>query len=262
MDIREIANRINENSKLLADGSISELDRDILLDDLRKLYLMVKNTAPAPVSFEQTRVARVEVPPVGVIPVKEEPVIVPIVPVAEQKPVEQEVVLPKQEPPIASPIIEQKPVEVAAVIIPKEEPKQVVIPIESEPLKAVEELMQVVKKEEIKVKQTSLNDIFAGEERSLNDLLSGEKRPALNDQAGRKDLKSMIDFNKQYVLTNELFKGDSQAYQAAIAHINEAPSIEAAFEYIKTTLLPKYQWSGEMQSTRLFYKLVRQKFGM
>ena len=72
----------------------------------------------------------------------------------------------------------------------------------------------------------------------------------------------MIDFNKQYVLINELFKGDSQAFQTAVNQINDAPTIEVAFEYIKTELMPKYQWNGEMQSTRLFDKLVRQKFGM
>jgi U3 small nucleolar RNA-associated protein 14 len=92
--------------------------------------------------------------------------------------------------------------------------------------------------------------------------MGGTKKPALNDHAGGTDLKNMIDFNKQYILTNELFKGDSQAFQAAVKRINESPTIEAAFEFIKTELMPRYKWGSEMQSARLFDKLVRQKFGM
>jgi hypothetical protein len=179
--------------------------------------------------------------------------------IEQPKPIIEEAapVIPVKEEVVAAPI-EQKPIEVATFSVPKEEPKQVAVVREPEPPKVIEFVQ-----EEVKAKPSSLNEIFSGEERSLNQRASaGDKRPALNDQAGRKDLKSLIDFNKQYVLTNELFKGDSQAFQTAVKHINDAPTIEAAFEYIKTDLLPKYQWNGEMQSTRLFDKLVRQKFGV
>ena len=233
MDIKEIVNRINENSRLLADGSISEIERDILLEDLRRLYLLAKS---------------------DVLPVRHVTIEQPKATVIETKPI-----IAVKEEVIAPPVVEQKPIEIVEVVVPKEEPKQVVIAKEPEPVRIAEVVMQ----EETKVKPASLNEIFAGEEKSLNERLSGgDKRPALNDHAGRKDLKSMIDFNKQYVLTNELFKGDSQAFQTAISRINEAQTIEAAFEYIKTDLLPKYQWNGEMQSARLFDKLVRQKFGV
>ena len=228
MDIQEIISRINENSRLLADGSISEIDRDILLEDIRSLYLLAKVNVPIKhITIEQPKATVVEAIPV--IPVKEE------------------VVMP--------PVVEQKPIE---VIVHKEEPKQVIMAKEPEPVRIEEMIMQ----DETRARPTSLNEVFAGEEKSLNERLSGDKRPALNDHAGRKDLKSMIDFNKQYVLTNELFKGDSHAFQTAVSSINAAPTIEAAFEYIKTDLMPKYQWNGEMQSARLFDKLVRQKFGV
>ena len=228
MDIQEIISRINENSRLLADGSISEIDRDILLEDIRSLYLLAKVNVPIKhITIEQPKATVVEAIPV--IPVKEE------------------VVMP--------PVVEQKPIE---VIVHKEEPKQVIMAKEPEPVRIEEMIMQ----DETRARPTSLNEVFAGEEKSLNERLSGDKRPALNDHAGRKDLKSMIDFNKQYVLTNELFKGDSHAFQTAVSSINAAPTIEAAFEYIKTDLMPKYQWNGEMQSARLFDKLVRQKCGV
>ena len=245
MNIQEIISRINENAPLLANGTISEIDRDVLLDDLRRLYLLAKG------STEPVQKVTIIAPPAAVV---ETLVVAPVIikeevaaPVIEKAPVVEEL-----------PVIIQKEEPIQEIIVPKEEPKVVAAPVDKEPLPVIE----FVKEEVVKTKASSLNEVFAGEERSLNDRLSGDKRTALNDNIGRKDLKGMIDFNKQYILTNELFKGDSQAFQTAIGRINDAPTIEDAFEYIKTDLLPKYQWSADMQSARLFDKLVRQKFGL
>ena len=245
MNIQEIISRINENASLLVSGTISEIDRDVLLDDLRRLYLLAKSN-PEPMNK-----VTITAPPAAVV---ETPLVTPIIikeeiaaPLIEKTPVVEDI-----------PVIIQKTEPIKEVIVPKEEPKIVTAPVEKDPLPFIE----FVKEEAVKTKASSLNEVYAGEELSLNDRLSGDKRTALNDNIGRKDLKGMIDFNKQYILTNELFKGDNQAFQTAIARINDAPTIEAAFEYIKTDLLPKYQWSADMQSARLFDKLVRQKFGL
>ena len=262
MDIQEIVSRINENSRLLSEGRISEIERDILLEDLRSLYLLAKGTTPVKqVVLEHPKVVIPEVQPVIS---DQEDVFIPTapIPIVEQKPVIEHIPVAEPKPVIEektpAPIVEEKPVVVYEPVAEKKEEKREQAQLTMQPV------LEFIQKEEVKTKPAaSLNDVFAGEERSLNERLSGgDKRPALNDQAGRKDLKSMIDFNKQYVLTNELFKGDSQAFQSAITHINNAATIEAAFEYIKTELLPKYKWSGEMQSARLFDKLVRQKFGL
>jgi hypothetical protein len=249
MNIQEIVQRINENSRLLAEDHIAEIDRDILLEDIRNLYLIVKGSTTASVKnmvIEQSNEPAIEIS--HIVTVKEETITPPVI---EQQPA----VIAKEE--VIAPAIE-KP-QMKEMVVSKEEPKQV-SPVKDPEPEWVEEV--VAAQEQAKSKPGSLNEVFAGEERSLNQRHSiGDKR-ALNDHAGGKDLKSMIDFNKQYVLTNELFKGDSQAFQTAISHINNAPNIEAAFEYIKTDLLPKYNWNGDMQSTRLFDKLVRQKFGM
>jgi hypothetical protein len=251
MNIQEIVTRISENIRLLSEGNISEIDRDILLSDLRSLYLVAKGVTPAAQITEQpsTVLDTVTVQPIEV----EEDVFIPIAPpVTEQKPIEHTPAVEHK------PIIEEKPVVQEPVVEKIETVQPAVQHIPEPPL-----VKEFVQKEEIKSKPaTSLNEVYGGDGRSLNERLGGDKKTALNDQAGSKDLKSMIDFNKQYVLTNELFKGDSQAFQTAISRINEAPNIEAAFEYIKTELLPKYRWSGEMQSARLFDKLVRQKFGL
>lgn len=245
MNIQEILSRINEYAPLLANGTISEIDRDVLLDDLRRLYLIAKGNNE-PVQKMTTTAApatTAETPVITPVIIKEEAAVPAIDKAAVIE--EMQVTIQKEE-------------LVQEVVIPKEEVKTVATPIEKE----TKPVIEFVKEEVVKVKASSLNEVYAGEELSLNDRLSGDKRTALNDNIGRRDLKGMIDFNKQYILTNELFKGHSHAFQTAIGRINDAPTIEAAFEYIKTDLLPKYQWSADMQSARLFDKLVRQKFGL
>ena len=109
---------------------------------------------------------------------------------------------------------------------------------------------------------SSINDGHSKEEVSLNKKLSSETKVALNDHAASRSLKSLIDLNKQFVITNELFKGDNSAFAEAIHRIDDCAGIEQAFTYIKNELLPVYHWSSTDQATKLFDKLVRQKFGV
>jgi hypothetical protein len=263
MNISQILDRINEHTKLLSSGQISEIERDILLGDLRELYLLAKGQTPIekPVVIVPSvaEVKEIIVPivekveaPVIIEVAKPEPVIVPTPePVVEVKPE----VVPAAEvikEVVAPPVVEMK-IEVPPVVEVKEEPVHLetkrIHYHEGSPVRGP--------------KVSSLNEVYVGEEKSINTIVGGaEKKRALNDHIAGKDLNSMIDLNKKHVLTNELFNGDAKAFQAAIAYINTSPNIETAFEYIKTQLLPVYQWKGDQQSTKLFDKLVRQKFGV
>ncbi|MBS1683753.1 MAG: hypothetical protein JSS76_03310 [Bacteroidetes bacterium] len=258
MDIRTVADRINEYSKQLAEGTLSEIERDILLADLRALYLLAKGDVTVPHTMSREPINDVESVPVVSVPVIEdvapvvervEPVLAPVKPVIE--------------------FINDEPIIKKEQEAPKPEVKPIVEVIEA-PVKKEEE---AIKLETRRIhyhegspvrgpRPSSLNEVFTGEERSLNTIAGGEKKRALNDRIAGTDLNSLLDLNRKHVLTAELFGGDSQAFQTAIRRINESLTIEAAFEYIKTDLLPKYQWKGDMQSAKLFDKLVRQKFGV
>ena len=244
MDIRQILYRINEYSALIEKGNISDIEKDILLGDLRDLYLLVKGQVPAEKVIAQ--------------PVMEakQPVIEkaakPVIEIAEP-PVVEKVIVPE---PVISPVVEEVKEINKEIPVPAMEEKE-------EPIQMVSKTLHYHEEAPAReAKKGSLNEVFVGEHKSLNTHLGGEKRSALNDRIASKDLKSLIDLNKQHVLTAELFKGDSAAFQSAIKHINSSTTIEAAFEYIKTELMPKYKWNGELQSTKLFDKLVRQKFGV
>lgn len=228
MQITELSERISGYCQKMLEGNLQEIERDILLDDIRKLYLLVKDYLPVQKNPEQTGMPKSEIL------------------VLSEKPQQNEIRTAEPQTNKETDLIVQTPV--ITVREQKVEEPAFSFAFESE--------------QEVKVKPVSLNEIFSGEQRTLNQKHANTAKPALNDHAARTDFKGLIDLNKQYVLTNELFKGDSIAFQEAIRRINEAPGIEAAFEYIKTELLPKYKWSSDMQSARLFDKLVRQKFGV
>lgn len=254
MDIRTLASRINEYSKQLAAGTISEIERDILLADLRALYLLAKGDVTTPVITVRESATVSE----QVLPVEEiKPVIERNTPVVEA-PVKPVIEFIKEEP-IVEKVLDAPKMEVNPVA------EQVVVPVKKteEPIQLETRRIHYHEGSPVRgPKPSSLNEVFTGEERSLNAMAGGDKKRALNDLIAGTDLNSLLDLNRKHVLTNELFDGDSQAFQAAIRRINESPTIEVAFEYIKTDLLPKYQWKGDMQSAKLFDKLVRQKFGL
>ena len=233
MYVQELIKRINEYGLLLADERLSDIERDILLEDLRVLYVLAKGSKST---------VTLNVNPSIIISDKEE-VVLP------EKVLEPEVIVSRED---KSPSITEKTIQ-APLISEQKSPAE-----ESIPVVNLSESTEEPRARPI----ASINDIFMGEEKSLNDKLSSNSRPALNDQAARKDLKSLIDLNKQFVITNELFKGDGVAFQSAIDCINGCATVEAAFDYIKIDLIPRYQWSGDMQSARLFDKLVRMKFGV
>ena len=252
-NISLLINRITQAGKLITQNDLSEIDHDILLDDIKQLYTLVKSNTPTTpirettISHTKPTPAVEHAPEVTVPPLHDEIVIPPVEIVAVEKKAEE----PLFSPPVAPTMAESVTIKTVDDDIAIAKADTSIPPAH---------VKSIAKKDP--AAKASLNEVFGKEERSLNEKLTTEKKPALNDHASRKDLKSLIDLNKQFVLTNELFKGDSAAFNTAIHEINNAPTIEVAFEYIKTDLLPKYKWSGESQSTRLFDKLVRQKFGV
>ncbi len=247
MDIRTLADRIREYSKQLSEGTLSELERDILLSDLRELYILAKGE----VASTKTTVREAITVSIPVVPAEEKQMVVEKPEPVAEIPARPVIEFIKEERVIEE--LQQAPkVEVETPVKKAEEPIQLetrrIHYHEGSPVRGP--------------KPSSLNEVFTGEERSLNAMAGGDKKRALNDRIAGTDLNSLLDLNRKHVLTNELFGGDSLAFQTAIRRINESPTIEAAFEYIKTDLLPKYQWKGDMQSAKLFDKLVRQKFGL
>ena len=96
---------------------------------------------------------------------------------------------------------------------------------------------------------------------SLNEKLKTSSATEVHKKLATKPLKDLIDLNKRFVLLNELFKSNAEAFSAAIAHIDSLEDYSTALTFIQSQLVSNYFWDESSQSARLFMKLVRQKFG-
>lgn len=127
--------------------------------------------------------------------------------------------------------------------------KPVIVPIRKEP-----EEKPLVKK------KATINETSASTG-SLNEKLKPVAKKELHHQLSIKPLKELINMNKRFVLVKELFGGNSDAFAQAVNDIDAAANYEEAESYIKTELFVKHNWGETAQPTRLFIKLVKQKFG-
>lgn len=130
------------------------------------------------------------------------------------------------------------------------------LPIAEEPIKVEEPIIE-------KINPAILNESFSQQTTaSFNEKLQTNTfETGLNERFAIGSMKSLIDFNRKFVFIQELFKGDSEAYNVAIDTIDKCENIQSAFHFITTSVLPTYKWDMNASSVKLFDKLVRQKFG-
>ena len=95
---------------------------------------------------------------------------------------------------------------------------------------------------------------------SLNERLKAESKE-VHKKLSTKPLKDLIDLNKKFILQNELFKGNSEAFSAAVQSIDLLDEYSLAEKFI-LKLQTENNWGATSQSTSLLVKLVKQKFGI
>ena len=236
-------------------AALSDLERDIILAELRELYSEVKfGVATHENSCDKSIVAPIAEPVVSVEPVAE-PIIEPVVSV---EPVAEPVVEPVAEPvlePVAEPVVEP-----AVELV--EEP-------------AVEEpVVAAVEKEE---KISTLHSPLSTPKRSpLLSLYEDAPTPVVGEQFCEKQsvadsiacpkgvaestpvasLRAAIGVADRFLLINELFAGDSNAYESAIEVLDAQPSLDDCVIYISEN----YSWRANAEGTKLIMTLLQRKY--
>lgn len=74
------------------------------------------------------------------------------------------------------------------------------------------------------------------------------------------DLKKAIGINEKFALINELFHGDINAYNDAIEVLNNATDEAAAISYLEQTLASKYGWDTADESYLKLHNLVERRY--
>ena len=295
-NINEIVDNLlvicNENCHL------PKIEKDILLDKIRQLYL--KAQAIEEVEIELEKPENYDIHP-GIeedvdlfFDTDHESYGAPEV-AAEPQPEPEPVPAPKPEPVVEKPAPEpepelkltlepepepvKEPEQTPVVETPKPQPSQVAPKpekvIEPEPLNNSDEddLLQFIPqksapKVEAKpktepVSKPEAKPLQTGTPRSLNDLFNKQQEDrSLGSQfqhAKVGDLTKAISINDKFTFIKELFNNKGEEFSAAIQQLNQCPNMDAAFDCLEG-LKKQYYWDSTSTAYLSLCDLLRRKF--
>ena len=134
---------------------------------------------------------------------------------------------------------------------------------ESEPVieKNQIDLLDAIVEEEVK----SDNSTISSDEmsQSINELHSKTPQTSLADHFGQQpinDLTKEIGLNEKFLLTENLFNGNSSDYNEAINNLNNFENSDQALKYFKAELVKKYDWNIKKTQVKRFIKLVERRY--
>ena len=206
-------------------AALSDLERDIILAELRELYSEVKfGVATHENSCDKSIVAPIAEPLVSVEPVAE-PVVEPAVELVEEPAVE--------EPVVAAVEKEEK---ISTLHSPLSTPKR------SPLLSLYEDAPTPVVGEQFCEKQSVADSIACPKG-------VAESTPVTS-------LRAAIGVADRFLLINELFAGDSNAYESAIEVLDAQPSLDDCVIYISEN----YSWRANAEGTKLIMTLLQRKY--
>ena len=278
-----VANRV-----VAADGKVSALERDLLLEDLRHLYdvtlkINVQDEG-ATVPAEQEPVADTDIissammATMAAMSVPEpEPAAEPEPepePVAEHIPEPEPVAEPEPEPVAAvEPAAEPEPMPAMEEIesngnsllfdeiVIEEEPAA---ETEPEPVAEPEPIIEPMPEPEPVKQQASLLDYLKRqhEEQPAQRTLGESLGVATASTAGAHkvdDLRTVININDKFSFMSELFKNNMRAYNDFIMQLNDMTDRDEAMAHV-AEVAKQYQWDEGSNAVQTFYKIFDKKF--
>ena len=122
-------------------------------------------------------------------------------------------------------------------------------------------LIDVIVEEEAKTEKSDINN--SNDFRSVNEIHSDSPQTSLADQFGQQpisDLTKEIGINEKYLITENLFSGDSQACSTAIKELNEFQNMEQAIDFLKNSLSKKYNWNPKSNQVKRLFNLIERRY--
>ncbi len=108
-----------------------------------------------------------------------------------------------------------------------------------------------------------LNDAFEKEKRSLNERLMApsEKQnlASLHAKKRNSNIRAAINLNQRFMFTNELFNGDSHAFNQAIDQLDSFDNYKAAHAYCMEQYAPRYKWEADDEATQEFFAILQNR---
>ena len=122
-------------------------------------------------------------------------------------------------------------------------------------------LIDVIVEEEAKTEKSDINN--STDFKSVNEIHSDSPQTSLADQFGQQpisDLTKEIGINEKYLITENLFSGDSQACSTAIKELNEFQNMEKASDFLKNSLSQKYNWNPKSNQVKRLFNLIERRY--
>ena len=274
-DIKSRIDKLNRYYEFLSSlrGSVSALDRDVLLMQLREFYEAVlyaeMNKKVEPVQKVETTV------------LKEKSQIV----FAKEEQVEKKIE-PELEKTIITEVVENKPETIQKPLAQIEEKVESVRHVEEKVVpktkKVVELVEQPVVKETTKIEESPKiekvelpiqNEIVAPiakqEEFEFNPdfeelfvFKQATDLAAKLSESPVSDLSKVLGVNEKLLYTRELFGGENAKFTDAVSFFNKAGYFDKARSYIEYNLIEQYAWLSKEKKTtaREFVKLIRRRY--
>ena len=110
--------------------------------------------------------------------------------------------------------------------------------------------------------QQQLNEKLAAPRRTINDRFEEEKVSLADhhQQAKVNNVMEAISVNNRYMFTQELFNGDKEEFQKAIARVEICESFDAAVELLVQDYSKLYHWDMNSDEVKELLKVVFRKF--
>jgi hypothetical protein len=221
-------------------GSMSSLERDLLLNYLRELYEEVSHATPGATSMRK----EVEPPKITATPPEPKPAL-RMEPVVERTPPPPEPVIKPEPPAVPEPKFEEvRQSPVTSYTSPAPEPKEMPV-------------------------MSSVSDQVAVAEDEITDeviaLFEFKQIGELSEKLKMQPIERVeqgMGINERILMINELFGGDSDAFRKTLADVNELTTFSAAREYLIRNVAARYNWSESLRKPQAmgFIHLVRRKF--
>jgi hypothetical protein len=268
--IRKVVSRYNQ--LYVPTGTISQVELDLMLDDLRKLYDTFKNIGQLNLSLQnspvqpevkvQSAVSTGPQPVAAAKPVFEEPLAKPSEPVQKQVEPQPETSLLSSGEPETKPEYKSDPE--SDISLPVETEEDFSIEQEAEPIPekevqpasapAVIENSFTQKTETIATanpEPATLADKFNTGNKSLSETLALA-------QAQGADLVTGIGLNDKFSFISDLFGNNTTKYDEAIARINKAVNLDEANWILQKYHLP--DWDQKAEVLQRLKDFVKRRF--
>ena len=265
MNFTEIKERLQQVLQIVEESEgvaqLSDLERDLALQNLREVYSALRFGAVEPTKEEvnaEPKAVEVEVAPA--VEVAPEPIVVEVVEPIVVEPTPQPVV---EEVVEAEPIVEPA---VEPIVVEEEQPAVDEQPVEEEQPVAEESKSVDSEVEALKTRKSAmyalyeesapaptLGDTF-GEKRALADMIAAPKGVAESRQV--ESLASAIGVADRFMLIRELFDNDEVAYQSAIEQLDSFGSFDDCMVYIAEN----FSWRASSDGAKYMMELLQRKY--